>query len=410
MLAIVGGAVLGIICGLIFGKWILVFSFLGTLFLNAVKMMILPLTVSAMIIGVASLGDVRKFGRLGATTIIYFLATTGIAVVLGLVLVLIIQPGAPVDTGGAILVDQVAGKEYSIVNVLLGLVNPNLVQAAMNLDILPLVVISLLFGGVLTTLGATGKPVIHFFDGLFHASMMIVRMIIWFAPIGVFALISTKIAQEGGGAGFWNLLITLGLYAFTVLLGLGIHGFVILPAILKTFTGRNPQQFVRQCGEALLTAFSTSSSSATLPVTLEVMEHNAKVSNRITGIVIPVGATINMNGTALYEAVAAVFIAQAYGIHLNIFQIVIVFIMATLAAIGAAGIPEAGLVTMIMVLKAVGLPLEGISLLLPIDWFLDRCRTTVNVFGDCVGAAVVEKLAPQHHYDGGAKDPFGHPT
>jgi solute carrier family 1 (high affinity glutamate transporter) protein 1 len=214
------------------------------------------------------------------------------------------------------------------------------------------------------------------------------------APFGVFGLIAAKLGEAGGGDAVWGELLKIGKYFMTVLIGLGIHAMVVLPILLLILARRSPIRYALGMLPAIGTAWSTASSSATLPVTLECTEERNKVSRRSALFVLPIGATINMDGTALYEAVAAIFIAQASGIDLSAGQQVLIFITATLAAIGAAGIPQAGLVTMVIVLNAVGLPLEGIGLILAIDWFLDRFRTAVNVWGDSVGAAVVDRFYP----------------
>jgi Na+/H+-dicarboxylate symporter len=345
-----------------------------------------------MIMGITSLGDVRRLGRTGAATIVYYMITTAISVTIGIILVNIIRPGVGVQQIDSIP-DVVRGKEdFSFLDVIIGMVPENVVRAAADLDILPLIVFSLLFGAVLTTIGERGRTVISFFNGVFDATMKIVHIVMWFAPIGVFGLVAGRLGDVGGGAAFMDELAKVGKYSMTVLIGLGIHGFVMLPLFLLLVARRNPWIYMQNMAQALTTAFSTASSSATLPVTMECVEEKNGVSPAAADLVLPVGATVNMDGTALYEAVAAIFIAQSYGIQLGVGEQLIIFLTATLAAIGAAGIPEAGLVTMVLVLQAVGLPLEGIGAILAVDWFLDRFRTTVNVWGDAVGAAVVEKV------------------
>jgi len=222
--------------------------------------------------------------------------------------------------------------------------------------------------------------------------MKIVHIVMYFAPLGVFALVSSKLGAAGGGDLFLLELLKIGKFAVTVILGLMIHALITLPAILYFVAKKNPLTYFKNMSSALTTALSTASSAATLPVTIECVEEENRISRRTTLFVIPLGATVNMNGTALYESIAAIFIAQMIGVHLGLGDQVLIFLTATLAAIGAAGIPEAGLVTMVIVLQAVGLPLEGIGMLLSIDWFLDRIRTSVNVWGDSIGAAVVDRL------------------
>ena len=261
-----------------------------------------------------------------------------------------------------------------------------------NTEVLPLIVFSLAFGAVLTTIGDRGQIVIRFFQGVNEAVMAIVHLLMWTAPIGIGALIAGRLGQAGGFSGFWPELRGLSAYAATVVVALLIHGAVVLPLTLRFLGGKSVWTYAKNLGTALTTAFSTSSSAATLPMTMDGVTEGNGVSPRTASFVLPLGATINMNGTALYEAVAVIFIAQRYGIELDAGHLFIVFMTATLAAIGAAGIPEAGLVTMVIVLKAVNFPLEGIALILVIDWFLDRCRTTVNVWGDAVGAAVIDRL------------------
>jgi len=291
----------------------------------------------------------------------------------------------------------VAGKQgMGITDILQSFVSPNLIKSMLEMDILPIIIFSLVFGAVLTTLGEKGKSVISFFDAVNEAIMKMVHLVLYFAPIGTFALIASNLGAAGGGDAFWEELMKIGKYAFTVLAALLFHALVVLPAILWFVGRRNPLSYFKGASAALMTAFSTASSSATLPVTIECAEENNGVSRRASLFVLPIGATVNMDGTAMYEAIAAIFIAQMLGIHLGFTEQIIIFVTATLAAIGAAGIPEAGLVTMVMVLQSVGLPLEGIGMLLSIDWFLDRCRTTINVWGDSIGAAVVDKLEEKY--------------
>jgi solute carrier family 1 (high affinity glutamate transporter) protein 1 len=229
--------------------------------------------------------------------------------------------------------------------------------------------------------------VVALFDGVNQAMMKIVHLLIYFAPIGVMALIGGIVAENRGSVD--QLLHSLGLYSLTVILGLLLHAFITLPLLLIFLGRKKPWPYFLNMGQALATAFTTASSSATLPITMECVSEKNEVDNRAASFVLPLGATINMDGTALYEAVAALFIAQVSGIDLSFGQQVVVFLTATLASIGAAGIPHAGTVMMVMVLAAVNLPMEGIGLIFAVDWFLDRCRTTVNVWGDSVGAAVI---------------------
>ncbi len=367
----------------------------GEFFLRALKMVIVPLVMFAMISGIAGVGDVRNLGRLGGVTVGYYAMTTLIAVVMGAVLVNLIGPGEGLDTAGLEIPERVAAKkELGIADIVLGFLSPNVVGSMAKMQMLPLIVFSLVLGGVLSTMGERGKPMLDFCDAGNEAMMRIVHLVMWLAPVGIFGLVAGRFGKavaQGGMDGFMQQLSAVGLYMLTVIAGLGLHGFVVLPVMLVLLARRNPLVYLRGMAGALLTAFSTASSAATLPMTLEAVEGNNGVDSRAAQFVVPMGATINMDGTALYEAVAVIFIAQAMGIELSGGQQVLVVITATLAAIGAAGIPEAGLVTMVMVLQAVDLPLEGVGLILAVDWLLDRFRTTINVWGDAVGAAVAER-------------------
>lgn len=390
---ILWGILIGVVLGIILGAWLgpamTRVEWLGTLFLNALKMTIIPLIVAAVISGVAALGDVRKLGRMGGMTVAYYAATTALAVMMGMIVVNVIQPGSYIAELNHELPAQVAERPPpAITDIALQMVSPNLVASAANMQLLPLIVFSLLFAAALTTIGESGHGVIAFFEGLNQVMMKLVTWIMYFAPVGIFALVASSLGKAGGGAAFVSELRAVAWYVATVLIGLGIH-FVVLYGILALLARRG-LGFLQMMLRALLTAFGTASSSATLPLTMECATE-AGLDRRATKFVLPLGATINMDGTALYEAVAVMFIAQAYGMDMGVTEQIVIFITATLAAIGAAGIPQAGLVTMILVLTAVNLPLEGIGLLLAVDWFLDRFRTTVNVWGDSVGAAVISR-------------------
>lgn len=388
LIGMIAAAVIGALGGYYLPHVFEAIAFLGAIFLNALKMIVVPLIVTSMIVGVTSLGDVRKLGRTAGFTFLYYLATTSMAVLVGLIMVNLLQPGVGVEQLGTDVSDIVAtGQGKTLIDVFVGLIPSNVIKSAADGDILPLIFFSLLFGAVLASVGEKGRPVTEFFESLNLVIMKLVTIIIYFAPIGVLAIIGEIVARERDSV--QDLLSRLGMYALTVILALLFHAVITLPILLRMFAKRGALSYAANIGQALATAFTTASSSATLPLTMELVEKRNKVDSRAASFVLPLGATINMDGTAMYEAVAALFIAQVYGVDLSLGQQIVIFLTATLASIGAAGIPHAGTVMMVFVLTAVELPLEGIGFIWAIDWFLDRCRTTVNVWGDAVGAAVV---------------------
>ncbi|MCB9479428.1 MAG: dicarboxylate/amino acid:cation symporter [Deltaproteobacteria bacterium] len=399
------GATAGFVIGGVFGghwadpSWgffVGLVRLVGQIFMNILKMLVVPLIVASMIAGMAAMGDAKRVGNLFGFTFGYYVLTTLAATGVGLFLVNVIAPGVGAGTAGAavpaITAQQVQWYD-AIFNLFREMFPPNIVKAAAETQVLGLIIFSITFGYILTTMGAKGRPVLEFFDSLNEALLKLVRLVVWLAPIGVMGLVADRVGKAGGGAVVWTELRHVAWYFVTVVLGLIVHGALVLPAILFFATKRSPLTHARHFLDALLMAFSTASSAATLPLTIECARDNAKISPKASGFVLPLGATINMDGTALYEAVAVIFIAQAYGIDLTLGQMLIVMFTATLAAIGAAAIPEAGLVTMVMVLTAVNVPVEGIGVILSVDWLLDRFRTTVNVWGDTIGAAVVERHA-----------------
>lgn len=428
LIGILIGIILGAFLGYTLGEKMLWSAFFGKLFLNALRMIVIPLIITSMVTGVAGLGDIRKLGGTAVKTLGFYFLTTFASVIIGIICVNLIHPGVGQSIffqKGEAVADAGA---FSILGFFLNLIPTNIFTAMAETDILPLIIFSLFFGAVLTTVGEKGKMLVAFFDGLNDVIMKMVHLIMWIAPIGVFGLVAGKIAEasipalsvenfegiralisvysqkgaelytlaaepltRGGGQQIYIELLKVGKYSLTVLTGLAIHALIILPLILRFLGKRNPIQYGYGVFQAIATAFSTASSSATLPVTLDCVEKNNKVNPKAASFVLPLGATINMDGTALYEAVAAIFIAQLYGIELTFAQQVIIVLTATLAAVGAAGIPQAGLVTMVIVLQSVNLPIEGIASILAVDWLLDRFRTAVNVWGDTVGAAVIER-------------------
>lgn len=398
VLAVVAGTLTGTDGGLFGVTFYSTYQFVGTLFLNALKMLIVPLIVSSIIVGIAGIGSSSALGRLGGKTFFYYMSTSLIAILIGLVVVNIIEPGmidgapakdligltADVDD----IKDKVEGKGAGdVVDVFLRMVPTNIVTAAANGQMLGLIFFSLLFGFFLTKIQeAYAEALYNFWQGTYEVMMLITEWVMKFAPIGVFALVAKVVATTGLDA-----FKPLALFFVTVVLALAVHFFVVMPILLRVVGRVNPWRHYRAMLPALLTAFSTSSSSATLPLTIECVEKNAGVSNKTSSFVLPLGATINMDGTALYECVAAIFIAQAYGIELNFATQFTIVMVALLTSIGVAGIPSASLVAISIILAAIGLPIEAIGLILAVDRVLDMCRTTVNVFSDSCGAVVIAR-------------------
>ena len=379
----------------------MVFEVGGEIFLRLLTMMVVPLVMASVMSGIIGLGDIRKLGRPGGLAVAYYLTTTVMAVIVGLVMVNLIQPGVgaidPADLkafaseGEGIAAQQGDATVGSIFhNLLLMLFTDNLIASAAETNLLPLIFFSIVFAAMLTTMGARVSAISQMIVQVNEALLSFILLLMRLAPIGIFCLVTARFGEAQAEGGVLDLLRQTGAYFSTVVAGLFVHALITLPLILWVFTRRNPFRFMYQMSQALLTAFSTASSTATLPVTMECVVSRAGVSKRSSEFVLPLGATINMDGTALYEAAAAIFIAQAIGVELGLLQQLVVAVTATLAAIGAAGIPEAGLVTMVIVLNAVGLPVEYIGLILSVDWLLDRFRTAVNTFGDSVGSAVVD--------------------
>jgi len=392
LIGIIIAIILAVLSLSIWGEAMVNVKVLGQFFLLALRMIVVPLVLASVIVGITRMGDIRKIGRIGIRTLGYYAATTGLSVALGVILVTLIKPGAGVSIEGASIPENIQAKtELGWSDIFLSFLTDNIFKALAESDMLPIILFSIVFAGIITTMGEKGKPLKEFFESLNEAIMRLVHLIMWIAPIGIFGLVASRFAEAEAAGGMMAAVTALGKYMGTVLLGLSIHGFITLPILCWIFGKRNPVTHFINMIPALLTAWSTASSAATLPLTFDCAENRSNIRPKATGFVLPLGATVNMDGTALYEAVAAVFIAQAYGIELSLMQLVLVFITATLASIGAAAIPEAGLFMMVIVLTAVGLPLEGISLIIVVDWFLDRFRTAINVWGDSVGAAIIDK-------------------
>lgn len=398
LIALVLAALMGAWAGTdatVFGvQWLAIFTFIGTMFLNALKMIVVPLVVSAIITGVSNVGSQGGFGRLGGKTIGYYVLTSAIAIFIGLVMVNLIQPGGsangvPVIEANEMVTNAVAGKSTGdVVEVFLRMIPVNIVDAAANGQMLGLIFFSLLFGYFMTRLKTDLKQTMsNFWNGIFEIMMMMTELVMKFAPIGVFGLVAASVAKTG-----FDQFGNLALFFVTVVIALGIHLLVVMPILLRVLGKvKNPWLHFQAMAPVLLTAFSTSSSSSTLPITMEAVEKRAGVSNRVSSFVLPLGATVNMDGTALYECVAAIFIAQLFGMPLDVGTQLLIVLIALTTSIGVAGIPSASLVAISIILVAVGLPAEAIGLLLVVDRLLDMMRTAVNVFSDSVGAVIIAR-------------------
>ncbi|CAH1278814.1 unnamed protein product [Diabrotica balteata] len=440
MLGVVLGAVLGIILRYSRESWtdreVVYLGLPGQIFLRMLKALILPLIVSSLVSAIASL-DLSLSGKIAARAIAYYMTTTFAAVVLGMVVVVTMRPGVGHKTKDSDAKEE--KREVLTVDTLLDLIRnmfpPNIIEATIfqtrtklhptnvsgtdlykykidneiiqSTNILGLVVVAAALGIAIAQLGKEAKVVADFFHQMMAVSMKITSWVIFLSPVGIVFLVSSKILEmEDIG----ETLGSLGWYFATVMVGLTVQGFIVLPLLYVILTRRNPITFINHMSEAIVTAFGTASSSATLPITIRCLEDKNGVDSRVARFALPIGATINMDGTALYEAVAAIFIAQVRNVPLDFGTLVAISVTATAASIGAAGIPQAGLVTMVMVLDTVGLPAEDVSLILAVDWLLDRFRTAINVMGDSFGAGIVyhrsqKELGMLVSTEGSAEDP-----
>jgi Na+/H+-dicarboxylate symporter len=402
LIAIVVGGLTGHFAGLesaIFGVTLVsIFDFLGTLFVNALKMLVVPLIASSVISGVASVGSPGDLGRLGGKTLLFYVVTTLLAVIVALTLVNIIRPGLvdgeparellALETSTQEVAGNIERGAGSLVDTLLGIVPPNIIEAAAGNKLLGLVFFSILFGFFLTRIETEhARPVIGFFQGVFQVMMRITEFVMLFAPIGVFGLVARTVAKAG-----FDAAGPLLLFSATVLSGLAIYALLLLPLLVRLVARIRPWGLFPAMAPALLTAFSTASSSATLPMSIDCVERRVGVSNRVCGFVMPLGASLNHAGSALFECAGAMFIAQAYGLELSFGTQFTIVVLALITSMGVAGIPAAALVGITVILTAVGLPVEAIGVLLVFERILDMCRTAVNVFADACCAVIVARL------------------
>ncbi len=386
------GIALGVLFGLFLFDYIKYIEWMGTLFLRALKMIIIPLVFSSLILGVASMGKSSDLGRIAGKTLLFYLCTTAIAIVIGVVLVNLFKPGV----GASIPIQEqatVVGGDTDFVNLLVNIVPANIFEDMAKGNLLPVIFFAIIFGVFITKSSEKSRDaLLSFFNAVFEVVMKMTMFVISFAPYGIFAIVASMIAKEAGDLErLGNILGSLGFYTLIVWIGCLIQGLVVLPSCVYFLGHENPWRFIQKMSSPILTAFSTCSSGAALPIAMRDIEEKCGVSNKIAGFALPLGATINMNGTALYEGVTVLFIAQVYGVDLSIAQQFLVLGTVLLAAIGTAGIPMAGLVMLSVVLTVVGLPMEGVGLVLAVQQLCDMPRTAVNSFGDQCAAVVVAK-------------------
>jgi len=381
--------ILGILYGSFFGEYSWYVDWMGDVFLRALNMIIIPLVMSSMISGVTNVGTSENLGRLSLKTFAFYIITSLVAIITGLFAVNLVKPGIGADLGMTQEVNGIGSVEKPFSDILLEIIPTNIFSSLTNGQMLPIILFSILFGFFIIRSSEKSRVFLtNMFDSIFDVMMKITLFIINFAPFGVFGIVVRQISQSGD---ILHLASIMSIYMATVLGALLIHFFLTMPLIVWLLGKVNPLKHLKAVMTPLLTAFSTSSSNATLPLTLQAVEKNCGVSNKISSFTLPLGATINMNGTALYECVVVIFIAQAYGVELSVSQQILVVFTALLSAIGAAGVPMAGLIMMTIVLTAVGLPLEGIGLILSVDRILDMFRTATNVWGDTCAAVVIAK-------------------
>lgn len=378
--------VLAIIVGIIFGPSVEIVQPLGDLFLRLIKFIIVPLVLASLVVGVAGTGDIKRIGRMGGITFVYYMLTTALAVTIGLILGNLFSPGKGLDIA-ATTEKAEAAESPSIVDTLLNIVPTNPIQALVEGNMLQIIFFAIFLGLAITMLGDRAKTLYNFFDELAEVMYKITAIVMKFAPIGVFGLIAPVVGKYG-----LSVLLPLLKVILVVYVGCIIHAVLTYGISVKVFANMSPIKFFKGIAPASLVSFSTSSSAGTLPITIKSAEENLGVSRKVSSFVLPLGATINMDGTALYQGVCALFVAQFFGIDLSFTQQLTIVLTATLASIGTAGVPGAGLIMLTMVITSVGLPLEGIALIAGIDRILDMIRTSVNVTGDASAAVVVNAI------------------
>ena len=360
-----------------------ILKLLGTGFLNLIKMLVVPLVFTSLICGASSMNDIKRLGRIGGKTLGFYMITTALAISISLFIAKVINPGSNLDMSSLVSTEPTIAENQPLVDTLLNIIPTNPIASLANGEMLQIIFFALLVGVSINTIGEKGKCVKEFFEALNEMCMKLVSMIMSLAPIGVFALISNTFATTGIKA-----IFSLLSFIFTTYLALLIQAFIVYMVLAKVLTGLKIKPFLKEFFDIALVTFSTASSNASIPLSLEKMD-KLGVSKSISSFTIPLGATINMDGTAIMQGVSCIFIAQIYGIDLTTQNFITIILTATLASVGTAGVPGVGMITLSMVLSSVGLPLEGIGLIMGIDRILDMGRTTVNVMGDCICTLIV---------------------
>lgn len=360
-------------------------KFLSNVFLSSIKMMVVPLVFVSLTCGAASADNIRKLGRVGVKTFIFYISTTCIAITIGVILALTIKPGIGLDMSHLLVTEPTISQNNSFIDILVNIIPTNPIASLVNGDMLQIIFFSILLGIAISLVGKKAEIVKNAFESLNEVIMKIIQIVMSFAPIGVFALMTNTFATMG-----FNAMIPLIKYIFVILFSLLIHSVFVYGGMFKLFTRLSIKPFLKKFIKPASIVFSTASSNAALPVTLETVNEMG-VDNSISSFTIPLGCTINMDGTAIMQGVAAIFIAQVYNVDLGLPAILTIILTATLASIGTAGVPGVGMVMLSMVLQSVGLPIEGIGLILGIDRILDMCRSTVNTMGDCICTIIISK-------------------
>lgn len=362
-----------------------ILKILGDGFIRAIKMLVVPLVLVSLACGATSMGDVKKLGRIGGKTLLFYICTTALAISISIVIALLINPGIGLDMSSIVTSDPTISDSKSFADIILNMIPSNPFESMVNAEMLQIIVFALLLGTAINLVGKKAEPVKKLLESFNEICMKMIELIMNLAPFGVFGLMATTFANTG-----FDAMIPLLKYMAAILISLAIQGFVIYSGLLKAFTGLDLKPFYKKFTKVAAVTFSTSSSSASLPVSKEAMEELG-VDSSISSFTLPLGATINMDGTSIMQGTAAIFISQVYGIDLGLPGILTIILTATLASIGTAGVPGVGMITLSMVLNSVGLPIEGIGLILGIDRILDMCRTTINVMGDCACTLIISK-------------------